>query len=61
MTRRAGVTISPEAHAALRALAGLASGLAERPVSMSAALVAVLPLARAHPDELRAALEAGSG
>jgi len=59
MTRRSGVTISPEAHAALRALAGLASGLAERPVSMSAALVAVVSVAREHPDEYRTSIEAG--
>lgn len=60
MARRAGVTVTPEAHQALRALAALASGVAERPVSMSDALVAVLPVARAHPDEYREALAAGT-
>ena len=56
MTRRSGVTITQEAHQALRALAAFASGVAERPVSMSEALVIALPVVRSHPDELRATL-----
>ncbi len=59
MTRRAGVTITPEAHQALRTLAGLASGLAERPVNMSDAIVAVIPVVREHADEYRMALTTG--
>lgn len=54
--RTIGVSITPEARQALRTLAALASGVAERPVNMSDALVAALPVARAHPDDYRAAL-----
>jgi hypothetical protein len=57
MAKRAGVTLTPEAHQALRALAALASGVTERPVSMSEALTAILPVARQHPEELRAQLD----
>jgi len=61
MARRAGVTLTPEAHQALRTLAALASGIAERPVTMSEALVSVVPVARTHQDELRAVLAAPEG
>lgn len=57
--RTVGVSITPEARQALRTLAALASGAAERPISMSDALVAVLPVAREHLDTYRAALAAG--
>jgi hypothetical protein len=56
MQKRSGVTLTPEAHQALRALSALASGVAERPVSMSEALTAVLPVIRQHASELRAQL-----
>ena len=54
--RTVGVSITPEARSALRTLAGLASGAAERPVSMSNALIAALAVVRSHPAELRDAL-----
>lgn len=57
--RTVGVSITPAARQALRTLAGLASGAAERPVSMSDALVAVVAVVRAHPDEYRVAIAAG--
>lgn len=57
--RTVGVSITPEARQALRTLAGLASGAAERPVNMSDALVAVLPVVRAHTDEYREAIGTG--
>lgn len=56
-----GVSLTPEGRQALRVLTGLASGAAERPVSASDTLTAVLVVIRAHPDELRAALAAPEG
>jgi len=56
--RTVGISVTPEARQVLRTLAGIASGLAEEPVSMSDALAAVLPVIRAHPSDYRAALTA---
>jgi hypothetical protein len=53
---RTVVSITFEARTALRTLAALASGAAERPVNMSDALVAAVPVVRQHLDELAAAL-----
>jgi hypothetical protein len=59
--RTVGVSITPEARTALRTLAAFASGATERPVNMSDALVAAVPVVREHPDELRAALAVTEG
>ena len=58
--RTVGISVTPEARQALRTLAGIASGVAEHPVSMSDALIAAVPVVRAHPDELRTELEAAT-
>lgn len=55
--RPAGITVSREARDDLAGLAAIAGGLAERRVTMSEALRAAVRVARAHPDEIRTALE----
>ena len=58
---RQQVTLTVEAYQALVTSTAHAVGLVERRVPMSEALVAIAAVARQHPDELRAALESGSG
>jgi len=55
---RQQASLTVEAHAALASAAAYAGGLVERRITMSRVLVAALVVARAHPDELRAALAA---
>jgi len=57
---RQQASLTVEAHSALARTAAYAGGLVERRVTMSAVLVAALTIARAHPDELRAVLAAGT-
>jgi hypothetical protein len=54
--KMAGLTVSQDARRDLSGLAALASGLTERRITMSDALQAAVLVARAHPDDLRAAL-----
>jgi hypothetical protein len=55
----AGLTVSREGREDLSGLAAHCGGLVDRRVTMDEALRAAVIVARAHPDELRAALEAG--
>lgn len=56
---RAQVALTPEAHRALVSITAQVTGMLERRATQSEALQAVITVARAHPDELRAALAAG--
>ena len=56
---RQQVTLTVEAYEALQTSAAHLGGLVLRRVPMSEALVAIAAVARQHPDELRAALDAG--
>ncbi len=55
----AGLTVSQEARGDLSGLAAHCGGLVDRRVTMDQALRAAVVVARAHPDELRTALESG--
>lgn len=58
---RQQASLTVEAHRALVSAAAYASGITERRVTMSEILVAAITVARAHPDELGAALTAPEG
>ncbi len=56
---RAQIALTPEAHRALISFTAQLTGLAERRVTQSEAVLAAISVSRKYEVELRAALEAG--
>jgi hypothetical protein len=51
-----GMSVTADARAALRTIASVATGLVERQVTLSEALIAAAQVAGSHRDELKAEL-----
>jgi hypothetical protein len=58
---RAQVALTPDAHRALVSITAQVTGMLERRVTQSEAMLAMIAVARAHPDELLAAAKSVEG